>query len=333
MRLVFIGSSEFGLKCLKACLEIPAVKVAGVVTAPKTFEISYRPQGVTNVLHADVAGLADANNIQAVTLERSMSDPSLLEAVAAWKPYAFLVAGWYHMIPKQWRELAPAYGLHASLLPDYSGGAPLVWAIINGENKTGITLFQMDDGIDSGPIAGQREEPIYPDDTIATLYARIEKHGLALLHKALPKMAGGELKLIPQDETMRRIYPQRSPSDGLIDWTQDEQTIERFIRAQTRPYPGAFTTLDGKPLHIWAVTMASSSAASETGQVHRHDENKYTVSTRGGSIELEEVSYESEIYTRCELGRLFGGGGRDWGYRRAARLVRKVKERAPRAAI
>jgi methionyl-tRNA formyltransferase len=81
-----------------------------------------------------------------------MNEPGLFQTVTSWNPDAFLVAGWYHMIPKIWRNLAPAYGLHASLLPDYSGGAPLVWAMINGETKTGVTLFQMDDGVDSGPI-------------------------------------------------------------------------------------------------------------------------------------------------------------------------------------
>ena len=148
VNLVFIGSSKFGLKCLQGCLDIPVVKVVGVVSAPETFAISYRPKGVTNVLYADVAGLAEANSIPIATLEQSMADPLLLENVTAWKPDAFLVAGWYHMIPKSWRKIAPAYGLHASLLPDYSGGAPLVWAMINGETKTGITCFQMNDGVD-----------------------------------------------------------------------------------------------------------------------------------------------------------------------------------------
>ena len=85
------------------------------------------------------------------------------------------------MVPKSWREIAPAYGLHASLLPKYGGGAPLVWAIINGEKETGITPFQMDDGVDSGPIAGQIQEPIKTGDTIATLYARIEQSGVGVV--------------------------------------------------------------------------------------------------------------------------------------------------------
>ena len=122
------------------------------------------------------------------------------------------------MIPKRWRELAPANGLHASLPPDYSGGAPLVWAMINGESRTGITLFQMDAGVDFGPIVGQKEEQILPSDTIATLYSRIEERGLELLQEVLPQLVHGTLKLKQQDENKRRIMPQRSPEDGLIDW-------------------------------------------------------------------------------------------------------------------
>jgi len=318
MKIVFIGASTFGLKCLEACLEIPQVEVTGIVTAPKTFSISYSPQGVTNMLHADAFEIAKAHNIPVKTLECTMSELGLFEGVAEWKPDVFLVAGWYHMIPKRWRELAPAFGLHASLLPDYSGGAPLVWAMINGETKTGITLFQMDDSIDSGPIVGQREESIHPNDTIAMLYARIEQQCLLLLREALPQMASGMLRLVPQDETKRRLVPQRSPADGQIDWSQDARIVDRFIRAQTRPYPGAFSSLEGKPLHIWAATLASSTEGCECGYVHRIDDNTYTVRCGTASIQLEEISYESETYTRPELARLFGGGGSGWAYRRAA---------------
>ena len=313
MRLVFIGASGFGLRCLQACLEIPEVKVVGVVTAPETFTISYRPQGVTNVLYANVSGLAEVNNISVVSLERSMADPSMLKTITAWKPNAFLVAGWYHMIPKRWRELAPAYGLHASLLPDYSGGAPLVWAMINGETKTGITLFQMDDGVDSGPIAGQREENILPDDTIATLYARIEQQGLNLLYEILPVIAGGALHLREQDESKRRVMPQRSPEDGCIDWNQDAEAIIRFIRAQTKPYPGAFTTLHGKELHIWTASLVNSTKDHAIGRVQRIADDIFVVYCNEGAIALTEVSYESKTYIHSELGQLLQEGGQHFG--------------------
>ena len=143
MNLVFIGSSAFGLRCLETCIGLPDIKVTGVLTAPQTFAISYRPSGVTNVLHADVAGFARYHAVPIKTIERSMNAPGMLEAVAEWKPEAFLVAGWYHMIPRQWRNLAPAYGLHASLLPDYSGGAPRSSGqLLTGRNERELHCFK-----------------------------------------------------------------------------------------------------------------------------------------------------------------------------------------------
>lgn len=314
MNLVFIGSSNFGLRCLETSLQLPGVQVVGVVTAPQTFTISYRPTGVTNVLHADISALACEHNIPVKTLERSMNEPGLFEAVAEWRPDAFLVAGWYHMIPRRWRNLAPAYGLHASLLPDYSGGAPLVWAMINGETRTGITLFQMDDGVDSGPVAGQKEEPIFSNDTIATLYSRIEARGIELLGDVFPQLAAGTLQLQAQDESKRRIVPQRGPEDGQIDWSKDAVYIDRFIRAQTRPYPGAFTTLDGKPLHIWyASAISFPSDSIQAGHVQRFGSDTYLIGCGTGAIQLHEICFENKNFASNQLISIFGFGGQQLG--------------------
>lgn len=309
---MFLASS-FGLSCLRVCTEIPEIEVVGIVTAPKIFRISYRPQGVINVLHVDAFEIGRTLGVKVVAIERSMNDQGLYEMVSTWEPDAFIAAGWYHMIPRRWRLLAPAYGLHASLLPDYSGGAPLVWAIINGESKTGISLFQMDDGVDSGPIAGQKEEYILHDDTISTLYARIEERGRELLKETLPQIAAGTLKLRLQDESKRRVYPQRSPEDGWIDWSQDASMVDRFIRAQTRPYPGAFSTLHGKTLHIWSAAVVGSEGMAESGKVQRKKDGTYIVSCASGSIQLKDISYESENYSLHDLERLFGVGGQILG--------------------
>ena len=255
-RWLFVGASRFGLRCLEAMQRIQDIEVVGAVTAPARFAISYRPQGVDNVLHADVAAYCAARGIPSATLTRSMNDPGLYDRVASWGPDAILVAGWYHMVPRKWRALAPAFGLHASLLPDYSGGAPLVWAMINGEERTGITLFQLADGVDDGPIVGQARTAIEPKDTIATLYARIEELGIGLIEQHLPLLAQGRAKLTPQDDSRRRVVPQRSPEDGRIDWSQPAARIADFVRAQTRPYPGAFTLIEGRAFTLWRAHAA-----------------------------------------------------------------------------
>lgn len=309
MRLVFIGSSKFGLRCLDACLRISGLNVVGVVTANQTFKISYRPEGVTNVLFSDLVEFARSKQIPVQKLSQSMQELSLYDTVKSWRPDLFLVAGWYHMIPKRWREMAPAYGLHASLLPDYSGGAPLVWAMINGESSTGITFFQMDDGVDSGPIAGQKQEVIRDEDTIASLYARIEERGLELLREIMPQLSNGSLQLYPQDHRKRRVMPQRAPEDGRIDWAQDAVVVDRFIRAQTRPYPGAFTTLNGRIIHIWrASVVCQPTGLFVPGTVFKSPQNGICVGCGSESIALQEVSYESRDLTQPQLQDLFGSG-------------------------
>jgi methionyl-tRNA formyltransferase len=255
MKIVFIGASKFGARCFLELLSIPDVDVVGCITAPQTFSISYNKAGVTNVLHSDMSTLAAEHDIPCLTLQGKMSDPSLFSFVEKLKPNAFVVAGWYHMIPAQWLSFAPAYGLHASLLPDYSGGAPLVWAIINDEKRTGITFFEFANGVDNGPIVGQMETQITDADTIDTLYSRIEDLGLALIRNYMPALANGTAVAQIQDEARRRVFPQRSPADGEINWGQSARSIYNFIRAQTKPYPGAFFIFNGKKCTFWSARL------------------------------------------------------------------------------
>lgn len=309
MDIVFIGSSNFGLSCLQRVCDMVCCNVVGVITAHEKFRISYRPEGVQNVLHADVEGYCRIENIPYVTLDNSMQDEALLRARNNWHPDACLVVGWYHMIPKTWRDLAPAYGLHASLLPDYRGGAPLVWAMINGETETGITLFQMDSRVDTGPIVGQLSEPIFPDDTIATLYERIEYQGWELITQYLPQLANGKEKVYKQDDTKRRLMPQRCPEDGQIDWSRDAEYIDRFVRAQTRPYPGAYSTLEGTVLHIWKAGFRNLEIGiNKTGMVIKENDS-YWVQCGQGSLKLLEVEHGGKIYKQQELTKIFLSGG------------------------
>ena len=313
MRIVFIGSTKFGMRCMHEALELIDCELVGVVTAPQTFAISYRPEGVFNVLHADIASYCRLNNIPYSVMQHSMNDERLIGLVRSWQPEIFLVAGWYHMVPKSWRTLAPAYGLHASLLPDYSGGAPLIWAIINGEERTGLTLFQLGDGVDDGPIVGQAETQISYDDTIGTLYSRIEEMGIELINKHLPQIARGSAKLIPQDESKRRVFPQRGPCDGRIDWSLRAHQIYNFIRAQTKPYPGAFTTWQGKELSIWRARPKDRlpGASFASGEILPDIDGTF-VNTGLGTIEILEATYDGQIFNgkelrqNCREGEIFG---------------------------
>jgi methionyl-tRNA formyltransferase len=276
VKVVFIGTSAFGLKVLEAASEV--VEIVGAVAAPKTFPISYRPQGVTNVLHADVPAFCEAREIPCQIIDGTMPDPPECDA--------FLVAGWYHMVPRRWRSVAPAYGLHASLLPDYAGGAPLVWAIINGEKRTGISLFQLGDGVDDGPIVGQRETEITASDTIATLYERIEGLGVELVRELLPDILSRPH--VPQDFSKRRVFPQRGPEDGLIEWHWSAEQVHNFVRAQTHPYPGAFVEMDGGTYRIWETEPF---AGSYPVGVVTNDAPYLMVGCGEGSVALKDFTF------------------------------------------
>jgi len=291
-RVVFIGTSHLGLRCLEALLQSPALAVAGVVSAPETFRISYRPEGVRNVLYANVAGAAAAHGVPSMILGERMTEPALLDAVSGWSPDVMLVAGWYHMIPRAWRDLAPTYGLHASLLPKYAGGAPLVWALINDEPETGISLFQLGGGVDDGPVAGQRRTAITDTDNIGTVYARIEALAVELVREEFLSVACGTLKPRPQDVSQRTVVPQRSPADGWIDWSWSARRVFNFVRAQTRPYPGAFAGSEAGCVRLWAVS-AQGVSAEPPGTVRMDDGVPLVTCGDGGLLRLDDWQLES----------------------------------------
>ncbi len=290
LRVVFIGSSRFGLRCLEALAAIPNVTCTGVITNPETFAISYAKEGVKNVLHANVAQYAQAQDIPVYTMQKNMQEPELMAHLSVCKPDIILVVGWYHMVPRSIIETVPTYGMHASLLPDYSGGAPLVWAIINGEKETGITLFQFADGVDNGPVLGQLKTPIGNADTIKTLYDRIEDLGLELLRAQLPLLQQGTAKLTVQDESKRRLFPQRKPEDGRIDWNKPADAVYDFIRAQTRPYPGAFTMIGEDKLSIWESSVTAKQPTAAVGTLLVEAEHAYVVCGDGRVLALRAVS-------------------------------------------
>jgi len=307
MRIVVIGSTTLTSRVINTIVQsIPSVELVGVITAPSRFRISYAPEGVDNVLHVDIRAQCMTHDIEVVEMLGSMSEPGLVDALMRWSPGAVIVAGWYHMIPMQLLSEFPFYGIHASLLPLYSGGAPLVWAMIKGEKVTGVSLFQMDLGVDSGPILGQREVSIEDTDTIATLYQSVEGEAIDLLRSLLPQIADGTCKFQEQNESLGSVMPQRKPADGVIDWNNDCVFIGRWIRAQTRQYPGAFTKFNKAKLILWQATPVHSEHVGILGQVIRSDDEYPRVICGEGSLRLIKVSFQERDYFGADIWNLFG---------------------------
>lgn len=264
--IVFFGASALGYACCERLLEL-GVPVAGIFTIPRQFNISYSPGApVTNVLHQDFGVLGERYGIPVVQVEGKMG--TYAQALADLRPELIVVIGWYYMVPRALRELAPrgCVGIHGSLLPRYRGGAPLVWALINGEPEAGVSLFHLGDGVDDGDIVAQRAFPVAPGDTIREALERATAASVALVEEFVPRLLEGTAPRLPQDHSLATHFPQRSPADGRIDWSWSAERIRNFIRAQTRPYPGAFTELGGKRVTLWdADVLELDDAAPSAG--------------------------------------------------------------------
>lgn len=150
-------------------------------------------------------------------------------------------------------------GIHPTLLPEGRGRAAVPWAILKGLRETGVTLFQLDEGVDTGPVVAQERIPIAPDETATQLYAKVEAAHTALIGHIWTDLVAGRLRLTPQDESKATYWPGRTPEDGRITSAMSVAEVERLVRAVTRPYPGAFIDMDGRRLRIWAGRIAEAS--------------------------------------------------------------------------
>lgn len=189
-----------------------------------------------------------------------MREASLVERLQEWKPDVIVVVGWYHIIPEEIRTLPPlgTIGFHASLLPKYRGGAPLVWAIIQGEREVGLSLFFMEKEVDTGALIAQTKIPVLMKDTIATVYAKVEAAGLEILRTSFVDYAEGRLCPVPQIITNSgcKGWPARLPKDGRFSWNNMSPLgIYNFVRAQTKPYPGAYCYCGEDKITIWKAQL------------------------------------------------------------------------------
>ena len=251
-KIIFVGCSNFSRDILQALLEF-SFEVSHVFTSPSTFKISYSKTPVQNINYADLSQICTQHNIDFTIIDTeagqklSHFEQKILES----NPDIILTMGWYHKIPKTIYSKAAhgAWAIHASLLPNYAGGAPLVWALIEGQTKTGVTLFRLDESTDGGDIIRQKDISLENTDTIATAYKKATEASIEILLDALKNYTKIEYK--PQDKSKLKYYPQRCPSDGKIDLSWPGKRIYDFIRAQSTPYPGAYIeTVDGKKIII-----------------------------------------------------------------------------------
>jgi methionyl-tRNA formyltransferase len=284
MRAVFMGTPEFALPSLAATDEL--CDLVAVVAQPD------RKQGRgQRSAPPPTASWAVEHGVKLLQPEK-IRGPEFQEALAALAPEIIVVAAYGKILPRALLEL-PRLGcvnVHASLLPRYRGAAPIQWAIARGERETGITLMQMEEGLDSGPILLQRACPILSSDTGESLAKRLSLLGGELLAEGLPKLERGELRAVPQEASQATLAPMLKREDARLDWRLPAQELHDRIRA-FQPWPGASCTLpDGTGLKISASAVAEG--AGPPGTILVADRSGLTVASGAGALRLTEVQPE-----------------------------------------
>jgi methionyl-tRNA formyltransferase len=258
LNYIFFGCTNYSKSLLSFLIQNNLFPLA-IFSIPEEFNISYSASKVKNTNYANLSEIANQHKIPFYIVDSidGIKTIDYFDIIRSYNADLILVLGWYYMVPKKIRDLAKygAWGIHASLLPKYAGGAPLNWAIINGETETGVTIFRMEDGVDDGDIIDQKSFIIEFEDTIKEVYHKATLASKELLLKALLNIQSVEFK--KQEKSRIEIYPQRKPSDGEIDFQKPAIDIYNFIRAQSDPYPGAFfKTIDGKKIIIEKARIA-----------------------------------------------------------------------------
>lgn len=262
-RLLFMGTPAFSVPALSRLAE--SEEVAMVVTNPD------RPKGRgRQVEPPPVKRAAIDLKIPVYQPERLRNNPEAVLRIRRAKPDVIVVVAYGKILPPEILTIPP-YGcinVHASILPKLRGAAPINWAIINGDRRTGITIMKMDEGMDTGPILLIREENIREDDTAASLSGRLSELGARTIVEALPMLREGKLQEIPQDDDEATYAPMIKKEMGQIDWGDPAERIGNLVRGLF-PWPSAYTSFQGKTLKIFGceVDPPPLSMGNEPGEV------------------------------------------------------------------
>lgn len=289
MRIVFMGTPASAAATLETLLGGPN-EVVGVVTQPD------RPAGRGQAtMPSPVRRTASAAGIPVLT-PRKMKDPGLLEHLRGWRPDLVAVVAYGRILPGAILDLPPlgCVNVHYSLLPRYRGAAPMQWAILEGEAVTGVTTIRLVAEMDAGPILLSEEVAMEPDETAASLEARLVPVGARLLMATLDGVGRGSFKPRPQDPAGVTFAPVLRKEDGMIDWVRPAPEIERRIRAFT-PWPSAFTHWEGRRVKVHGASPAAADAAHRAeapGTVVRADTDGVSVATGDGVLLLTELQME-----------------------------------------
>jgi methionyl-tRNA formyltransferase len=282
-KIIFMGTPEFAVPGLKALHE-SGCDITLVVTQPD------RPRGRgRKVTPSPVKAAAMDLGIPAIQ-PTSIKTADFVDQIKSEKPDFQIVIAYGKILPENVLAI-PRVGtinIHASLLPKLRGAAPIQWAIINGEQETGICSMLMDKGMDTGDILLCTPEPIRPQDTAGTLHGRLAVKGAKVLIETLKKFEDRTIHPLPQDHSLATYAPLLSKDDGLINWSKSAQSLERFIRGVT-PWPGAYTFLGETRLKIFKATPIAAETTEPPGTVLQGFPDELRVAAGGGVLSILEI--------------------------------------------
>lgn len=291
MRIVFMGTPDFAVPSLQILLE-NGYDIVTVVTAPD------KPGGRQGIQQSAVKQFAVAKGLNILQPEK-LKSPEFLETLRALKPDLQIVVA-FRMLPELVWSMPPmgTMNLHGSLLPKYRGAAPINWAVINGEKETGVTTFLLKHEIDTGDLLFQERIPIGPDETAGELHDRMMQTGANLILKSVQALENGTAKPFPQSNEQATHAPKIFAETCRINFEQPTEKVHNFIRGLS-PYPGAWTTMDGKTLKIlrssldmgaWQVPETSIQA----GQFYTDNKNYLFIGAADGYLQVLELQMEGK---------------------------------------
>ena len=289
MRVIFMGTPDFATGTLEEIV-LAGHEVVGVVTQPD------KPKGRGKTLMpTPVKEVAMKYNLP-VYQPKKVREPEFVEVLRGLKPDVMVVAAFGQIISKEILEM-PKYGcinVHASLLPAYRGAAPIQWAVINGDKESGVTIMQMDEGIDTGDMIEKVVVPIVEDETGGSLFDKLSQAGAKLCVKVLQDLEDGKAVREKQPEESTTPYARMIDKKmGAIDWEKPAKEIEQLIRG-LNPWPSAYTRLQGKTLKIWKAEVLLEHSQEAPGQITEVTKDSLVVQTGQGRLKILELQLEGK---------------------------------------
>lgn len=284
MKIVYMGTPDFAVPCLERLLSSEH-EVVGVLTQPD------KPVGRKQVLTPPPVKVCAMRCGIPVYQPAVLRDGAALSIIRQLCPDLIVVAAYGKIIPKDILD-EPRFGclnIHGSLLPRYRGAAPIQWAVINGESETGITIMQMNEGLDTGDILYQKAIPIGADDTAESMFDRLAPLGAEMLLETLDRISSGDLQPIEQDASRATYAPMLNKEISVIDWNQPAGKVHDLVRG-LYSWPIAVTSFNGKKLKIFRTSLCDKTG--EAGHIIATD--PLTVACGKGSVIIHELQLEGK---------------------------------------